>query len=267
MIQIVRAQCPVCLLTSRAKDRYRCRQVVMALWTMQFGKCCYSEIPLPMDGQGKTVEHHYPKSKYFCKANEWSNLLLASPHCNGRKRNLFPQTYAPHSLSPARVLRYRTRSGRKSRKAGTACPLLIDPADPRDNPERHLSYVLDSTAGDAFGQIVARANSRKGRTTIDVTGLDDYYFLTERRFFVIEVLLESFKNIMRARFLGPEQSLRGHVDGFQAYLHSSHRFAGLAREFARQMKLDQVGVVIPTISARSVKTPRSPKTRPGRRKS
>ena len=92
MIQIERGECPPVLGPAGRihKYLYRTKKVVRALWDMQKQKCCYCEQLIPPDGHGKAVEHFHPQSIFKSRRNDWPNLLLACPQCNGKKSNKFP---------------------------------------------------------------------------------------------------------------------------------------------------------------------------------
>lgn len=102
---------------------------------MQHGKCCYCEQKIPKEGHQKAVEHFKPKSifKYFI--NDWDNLLLACPQCNGKKSDKFFYEAAVNSISAARAA------------LGLDCPevVLMD--------DKILMHSLYSTSGRAVGKI------------------------------------------------------------------------------------------------------------------
>ena len=218
---------------------YRKRQVVQALWNMQHGKCCYSEVKLPETGHGKAVEHFHPKSIFGWRRNEWTNLLLVHPQCNGAKSDRFPVMLS--DLEGETTIVYL-------RAPDDGMPAVIDPSDPAENPERHLTYALDRDDDPFYGQVIPRNESIQGRETINVTGIDDSYFLRERKTWLLTILEMTYLALLRARNDGNDTQVRLCVGDFAGLMAPESKFAGLAREFARCKKLDQrFGMDIPEI--------------------
>ena len=237
MISIERGPCPACLGRSISASRYRGHDVVEALWKMQHGKCCYSEMRLPEDGHGKAVEHFRPKDKFKWQRNEWGNLLLVCPQCNGKKSNHFPGLLTSDDNETC-VAYYRSSL--------PDTPTLIDPSDPEVEPEEHLTYFLDDTDLPFYGQILARGDSVLGKVTIEVTGIDGTYFQRERASRVLEVLMPHYVNILRAHASENTRAYEAALEAFAQLMADTEPFAGLAREFARQKKLDRnFALVIP----------------------
>ena len=230
MISIERCATPTCLSDApNDSTRYRAKQVVNALWKMQHGKCCYSDMQIPRAGQGKTVEHFRPQSVFPCLRNEWINLLLACSHCNGKKSNCFPVVLADESGEESVVF--------DNPKAHTDAAVL-DPSDDGVDPEDHLTYVLDKT-DPLYGQIIPRNGSVRGSTTIRVTGIGEEYFVRLRLELLIDILELSYLMLLRQKHLGNNEALRLQLDKFEELLQSNQKFAGLAREFARAHKLEE----------------------------
>ncbi|MCZ6655104.1 MAG: hypothetical protein O7D91_19010 [Planctomycetota bacterium] len=244
MIQITRGECPDCLKESPTKgDLYRRKEVVKALWDMQHGKCCYSERYLPQTGLDKHVEHFEPKSIFTWRRNEWNNLLLVSPQCNGRKSDQFPMVMASdeEDESIAKVV-YLTQPADGE-------PAIVDPCSLDDDPERHLTYVLDDRE-ELYGQVIPREESPKGRITIEVTGIDDDIFYRERFERLTDVLQREFANLLRVKKGRNEDAVKAAIHTFEILVASNTEYAGLARDFAREKKLDErFGLVIPVACA------------------
>lgn len=238
MIRIVRAPCPSCL-SAASKNRsaaYRKREVVRVLWNMQHGKCCYSEMKIPEEGHGKAVEHFRPRSIFKWQKNQWDNLLLVCPQCNGRKSDQFP-VMLTRKEGEAKII--------YSKKPPTGTPAILNPSDPTTDPEEHLTYILD-VREPLYGQIVPRNGSPQGRETIRVTGIDESFFLRERQYRAWDVLLTTYRNILRASESGDDDARDAWLESFRQHMDSRAAFAGLAREFARQHKLDEkFGLAIP----------------------
>src|SRR5690242_15146306 len=196
---------------------------------MQHGKCCYSEMPIPQTGHGKAVEHFHPKSIFKWRKNEWRNLLLVCPQCNGRKSNLFPEMLTENK-DETKIVYLRRRS--------KALPAIIDPSDPSEDPEQHLTYVLDDREP-LYGQIIPRNNSARGRITIKATGIDDDVFLRERFDRLNDTLDVQYRNLLRAKKNGDPDALNAMLATFSQYLKATEKFAGLARAYAIHKKLDK----------------------------
>ncbi|MCH8910481.1 MAG: HNH endonuclease, partial [Chloroflexi bacterium] len=164
MIQIKRAQCPSTLKVKGGHtDRFRNKQVVRTLWDMQNKKCCYCEQLIPAEGHAKAVEHFRPKSIFKSQRNDWRNLLLACAQCNGKKSDKFPVLLSNNVDQPKIIYLKRKQ---------TAEPAMINPSNDKINPGDHLDYYLDMSGGTLVGQILERNKSLLGRTTIDVTNID-----------------------------------------------------------------------------------------------
>lgn len=90
------------------------------------------------DSQGSSIDHFEPLSRTPLKAFAWANHLLACTHCNSNhKRDRYPVDPAGHCL-------------------------LIDPTG--EDPALHLRLGLRTG--------VYTGLTRKGRTTIEIFGLD-----------------------------------------------------------------------------------------------
>jgi hypothetical protein len=141
---------------------------------MQHGKCAFCESRISHTAYGD-VEHFRPKAGfkqnegdvlerpgYYWLVYAWTNLFLACQLCNQMfKKNLFP-------------LRNPTqRALTRNHPLPAEKPLLIDPCDPRRKPERDLTFH-DELA-------VPVRNSRKGKATIDVLGLNRQPLAEQRR--------------------------------------------------------------------------------------
>lgn len=237
MIRIEREACPSCLGSAPPEgDRYKARQVVDALWRMQHRKCCYSEMYLPDNGHGKAVEHFHPKSVFTWQRNEWQNLLLVCPQCNGKKREHFPVMLTDNE-DETKVIYASVPSD------GT--PAIMDPSLPCEYPEEHLAYVIDDV-DPLYGQVIPRNDSIRGKVTIDVTGIDDDVFLRERFDRLNETLEVQYRNLLRADKDDDADGIAACLSAFLAYVGPRAKFAGLAREFARKKRLDQrFGLDIP----------------------
>ncbi len=155
----------------RADDITGYRIVAKQLHTMQYGKCCYCERPIPK-GRNDT-EHYRPKAGaihkpgsapthgYWWLAHTWENLLYACPNCNqSYKRMQFPLHENSVPLAVGQM------------PPGQEQPLLLDPAGPI-NPVEHIQFVLKRTPhGQEQWRARPRNQSQFGKATIEVCGLD-----------------------------------------------------------------------------------------------
>lgn len=154
---------------------YAHNQARAALEELFFFKCAYCERQL--EEVGWDVEHFRPKSAvtladgsqrygYYWLAYTWANLYASCKPCNESRRDL--PTYDDPSTLPARGKSTQFPVADEVLRATGPGPsaerrLLLDPC--ADWPEKHLSFGLD-------GRPVVRHNSTKGRTSIEVFGLD-----------------------------------------------------------------------------------------------
>ena len=238
MISIRRCAAPACLADAPSEgSRYKKGEVVEALWGMQHGKCCYSEIPIPSTGHGKAVEHFRPQAEFSWLRNEWANLLLVCPQCNGKKSNRFPVMLTENTNETKVVFNNPTFEGDAA---------ILDPSDDNVDPEAHLSYVIDDD-DPLYGQIIARNGSALGQTTIEVTGIGEEFFIRERRRRLLNILEEKYRMILREKYLGNEDGFQVQLEQFVRLLQSDQEFAGLAREFARKHKfIGRFGIEMPS---------------------
>lgn len=238
MIMIKRTGCPAFLRQSTSINAYRDERVVQKLWKMQNEKCCYCEVKIPEEGHGKAVDHWGPTSIFKGKRNNWNNLLLACPHCNGAKADQFPVTIMGDTDTP-RVLYLRTPNG--------GDPAIIDPSDGETDPEEYIDFELDMSK-EEMG--LAKAKKRtdsdvRGKTTISVIGLyRDHYrkmHATHIRDMVIYLCL-----IGKAKQDGNEEEVRQCMIQFRIWVSARHKYAAVARAFARYYRMDKhFGLNIP----------------------
>ena len=238
MIRIKRSSCPAALRGARTdSDRYRHPDVVRELWKMQREKCCYCECKIPETGHAKAVEHFAPKSVFKARRNHWSNLLLACSQCNGKKGSQFPVMLTENGQEEKIVY---------IKKPAKNPPALIDPSG-KINPEAYLDYHVDMKDGSLVGQICPRDGSVLGKATISVTGIGESFFHKLRREHV-RTLWRAFIALDEANESGIVHLIATAKDRIEILLSDGSKFAGLAREFARKMKLDsEYGLTIPSI--------------------
>ena len=102
---------------------------------------------------GKVAAEHY-----WWLAADWTNLLPTCVDCHRAKGNRFPVGGA--RAKPMTV-------GKELRKEQ---PMLLDPC--LDRPERHLLFTEDG---------VVQSNTPRGRTTIEIVGLNRRGLVSRRR--------------------------------------------------------------------------------------
>ena len=225
MISIRRGPCPDRLKGTKGKgEDYKNPDVVKALVKMQHGKCCYCEQSIPEKGHGRGVEHFCPQgpTKYKHLRNKWTNLLLACDACNGRKREKSPID----SLGNA---------------------LIIDPSSPDLDPEDHITFGVDPFDLNLLGRALAKENSSLGLSTIDKTGIGERHFNKTRMKYILNVVLETYRNLALAKDSNDEECLEGRRDTFNRLLSAKSEFSGLVRAFARAARIDEkFGIIIPS---------------------
>ena len=237
MIKIQRPECPA-VLRGAATDSDQYKDVVRELRQMQHKKCCYCERQIPDTGHEKHVEHFAPKSIFKALRNHWPNLLLACPQCNGKKGNRFP-VMLTENANEEEILYVK-----EAREAVGNLPAVIDPSN--INPEAHLDYHVE-LSDFLFGQVRPRGPSVLGKTTIYVTGIDEVFFFKLRRAHVRR-LYQAFLDCDEAIDSGVDYRIVRTKYRIEVLLSDGSEFAGLAREFARTMKLDvKYGLTIPDI--------------------
>lgn len=156
-------------VVNRGFDRtiYSHSTVREQLLACQHEKCCYCEKGWEHVHE---VEHFRPKSAvrqsrgerterpgYYWLVYEWSNLLMACRHCNGRKGSIFPLREPDN----------RARSHQE--EIENENPLLLRPD--REHPTDHLTFRENVVVG----------KTDRGRRTIEVLGLNREALKRDRR--------------------------------------------------------------------------------------
>jgi len=247
MIKIKRSKCPSILKNSNWEETYYNKEeVVKALWEMQNGKCCYCEQKIPDNGHLKAVEHFEPKSVFKGRTNDWKNLLLACSQCNGKKSNKFPIELT-NEYGEVKVI-YIKKEDPKKIKSKSKNTLLINPSNPKINPEEHIDFHVDDIKEEfeLIGLSKPKNNSKEGLETITVIGLDGDYYTGRRRDFYLKTLQFIYHKLLSAKNAQDDVILKDTKDFFTLYMSSKNEFAGFARSFARYRKLDErFGLNIP----------------------
>jgi len=231
MIQIKRTSCPETLKGKPLKGtKYNKKVVVKRLWKMQKKKCCYCETKIPEEGCLKAVDHFRPKSIFKGRKNDWKNLLLACSQCNGKKSNKYPVILSNSESTPKILYTTKTPQNKK--------PAIIDPSNPRINPEDHLDFGVNA-ANDHYGRIFGKEKDALGDTTVEVIGLDDTHYIKERRYYYRHTLSVALNSLLEAKDQDEENEVELLKSQFRMILSSKGRFAAFARAFAKYNNLDE----------------------------
>jgi uncharacterized protein (TIGR02646 family) len=208
---------------------YRDPAVRAALNELFHHKCAYCE-----SRYGATaplaVTHFRPKERaldhdgtvaplhYWWLAADWTNLLAACIDCDRNKGTRFPvgaRRAEPLTVGPAL---------RRER------PLLLDPC--HDRPEKHLVFSEDGAV---------QSNTARGRTTIELLGLNRVGLVTARRraYELLRVQLARSEQLFRLMDEDPENDLlREQVETelgiVRGYLDPGQEYAGLHRQFVNR---------------------------------
>lgn len=140
------------------------------LMKMCHSKCAYCESGIGKTGVGE-IEHFRPPSgargmgkeyapnHYWWLAYEWDNLLMVCQICLKHKRDFFPLENESN----------RAAIGATGSELKNENPLLIDPCS--EDPSQHLSFSANG---------VLEGKTKKGKTTIDILGLNRRDIVLER---------------------------------------------------------------------------------------
>ncbi|MFQ3679245.1 MAG: HNH endonuclease [Pseudanabaenaceae cyanobacterium] len=151
--------------TDKVQQRYRHKQVKVALVQAFYGRCAYCESQITAVTYG-AIEHFFPKSRYPDRTFAWENLLLACDVCNSCKGDTFPL-------------------------AADGTPLLVNPST--ENPAAHLQFDWNPTTG--LASIYGR--DRRGEAVValfDLNGTAGRTDLMARRSRYVKKLM-ALKNL------------------------------------------------------------------------
>lgn len=238
MIYIQRCSVPASLTgRSKAKDRYRKKDVILALWNMQHNKCSYCEAIIPSEGHAKAVEHIIPKTHFDELKNDWENLLLACSQCNGQKSDKYPVMILGKKCDVGVV---------KSNITTPLEALIIDPS--KDDPEQYLDYDFgDGAVNSDAGIIMAKDNCDIGLTTIDAIDLCSKFYSDRRNRYFRHTVLKEIEVLAEAVSLKDDEMLSRSKDRLNLMMSNKSEFAGFVRAFVREKRLDKkpVELIIP----------------------
>ncbi len=134
---------------------YGHKSVKDSLKKAQHQKCCFCERKEEIGD----VEHFRPKSHYYWLAYDWDNLFFCCPTCNrSYKKDFFP------------MFDESKRAHSHLDEISLEEPLFIHPE--KNDPEKYIEYRGYKPH--------AINNNKKGRITIQKTGLDRDFFSEDR---------------------------------------------------------------------------------------
>lgn len=161
---------------------YRRQEIKDTLNTLFASKCAYCE-SIYIATQPMEVEHYRPKGEvrtaagvtlpigYWWRASTWENLLPSCTDCNRERWHKVGRKnfkYGKHSKFPLASAHHATN------EAGIAVedPLLIDPS--AEDPSAHMGFRFgQSQDAIAYAKMISdTAEDPKGRTSVDVYGLN-----------------------------------------------------------------------------------------------
>ncbi len=129
--------------------------------------CAFCECNVSV-GHHLDTEHFRPKDKYYWLAYEWSNFLLACRKCNSDCKNTqFPIENQQAALPDVAIHRNYNAflAACHIRALENEKRLLLHPV--LDKPEEHLAFQEN-------GEVLPINDSLKGKTSIEVYGLNDW---------------------------------------------------------------------------------------------
>ncbi len=223
----------------RASGLYRHPDVRKALEALFYGKCAYCESQ-PGPSSSWDVEHYRPKGGvaerpdhpgYYWLAYTWTNLYMACALCNQRRKDA-PRWDDPRTLPAAgKAGQFPLEDeGDRAMSPGDDLdwehPLLLDPCDPSEDPEPHLTF-------DSRGRILPRRpDDRRALVTIRILHLNRRRLRKNRMRVQIKVL-----KVLRI-LAAAQDSDRKIVTSLESllaeeYLADHALYAGLARAVVR----------------------------------
>jgi len=124
--------------------------------------------------------------------------------------------------------------------------LLIDPTDENIDPEEHLDFLNYEIFDKDYGSIGVKNNSRYGRETINVIGLDNRYNTMRRR-----EHLEDMRTVFGVLLLARDQEepviVQAMLSQIRLMVSAKGKLAAVARAYARKEQIDvNFGIPIPT---------------------
>ena len=170
---------------------YRDNSVKAALNAMSGYKCAYCETRYGAT-QPVDIEHYRPKGPfrdsdgtehtgYYWLAASWDNLLPSCIDCNRRRRHGSRGSYGKASMFPIKGARATAPGEERFERR-----LLLHPC--RDNPTLHLWFLPDG--GVIPRRTATGRSSIKGRTSIEVYGLQRPQLVRERAAYIRRVLFD-----------------------------------------------------------------------------
>jgi hypothetical protein len=197
------------------------------------GKCCYCESLLGAATDGeielfrpRIVDDPGPSARkelYWYLAQDWRNLYLACPSCNRNKANRFPVeggVRAEEGLPYAEVVEIER-------------PLLLDPCDVHEDPDRHLVFLRDGTVA---------GRTERGRATVEILALNRRALVKTRANESLQFQnASSNERSRRAEGVGPYAAVWRQMLFAERHPESSHeRFEASSEQKASDARLADV---------------------------
>jgi hypothetical protein len=184
----------------------------------QYYKCCYCE-KVEEQPKYRDVEHYRPKSQYWWLTWTWDNLLFACVDCNREhKRGRFPLAQGSVPLAAEQL------------PPGGEQPLVLDPADRGSDPTAEIEFRSE--------RVQRRERWRpyglteRGRTTIDVCGLDRPSLLTLYTEHVAHHVRPRISDLLAAH---RESDVPGVVRAWRSLLAPARPFRALSYDALRTL--------------------------------
>lgn len=157
---------------------------------------------------------------------------MACAQCNGKKSEKFPLKLT-NNEKEAKVIHTKYNSQKKKiRKA-----ILIDPS--KEDPEKFLDFVIDLKEKETYGLIIAKDNNFRGKTTIEIVGLNDRYYLNNHRDFMRDSLIPTFSMMGTAKDNNNQEKFESLKQQFEIWMDKTYKLSALTRAFVRYYELDE----------------------------
>lgn len=171
-----------------SSSRYGHEDVREQLEELYHGKCCYCE-SLIKPVSPEHVEHYRPKSEisgvnnsgYYWLGNEWENLMIVCPSCNGKKLTKFPvnnNRITTHPIDNTNNINFNQipiYSGYLNNER----PLII-------NPEFH--YPENLMHHDNICKLISIKDNKLAKTTIEEVGLNNDSLILKKQKIVDDII-------------------------------------------------------------------------------
>lgn len=241
---------------------YSHRSVKDALHEMSGGMCAYCESRYDAT-QPVDVEHFRPKGRidtaggklvpgYWWLAARWSNLLPSCIDCN-RERNQTLHDGSEMKMGKADRFPLHDEAARANAPDGevSEMPLLLDPT--ADEPADFVRFVVrdERCVMEPVDTDMSRLAGLRGRTSIDVYGLNRRGLVRDRSRYVLRILvsLKRLEKLARKLDVGTgdaheiEEDIADELSFLISHVDGGDRFTGMARSFVAPA-LEKLGLTI-----------------------